>query len=309
MTPLPPQMIALIGLAFTFVLAGGAIWSALRARGGEVVATGPAPVLSAPDDRNPEWSARLIEAIGKLARPEAPGALQSLQCQLDQAGWRARGDLAWYLAGRSLLAIGLPGLALLLLPPLELRTLLGVVLVTAAVGYYAPWIALRVARSSRQDTILRAFPNALDMLVSCLEAGLGLDAAIQRVSRELPATSPELAEDLDLVVVELAAGVPREEALRHLDERTGLREVNSLVNVIAHADRYGAGVADSIRAHADLTRRRRAMDAERRAAEAAPKLTIVMVVFILPALFVVVLGPTVVHIVERLIPTLVGIAP
>ena len=129
------------------------------------------------------------------------------------------------------------------------------------------------------------------------------------MARDLHVAAPELALELELTNAELKAGVPRMQALQHLHERTGLPEVASLVNVLAQAERFGAGVAPSIRAHAQLSRRRRALAAEKRAAEAAPKLTVAMILFVLPPLFVVLLGPTVVHVVERLIPTLTGQVP
>lgn len=247
---------------------------------------------------------RVSEVVSSLAGPAEPDERDALRNQLIQAGWRGRTDLAFYLGARAALAFAGPVLGFLVLHPNSRLGLASTLLVGAAVGYYLPWTALHLSLSNRRKALLQAFPNALDMLVSCLEAGLGLDSAVQRVSRELAPTAPELALELSIVGQETLAGLSRTDALRRLADRTGLAEVSSLVNVLAHAEKYGSGVAATIRTHAQLVRRRRALEAEQRAARAAPKLTVIMVLFILPSLFVVVLGPTVVNILAHLVPVL-----
>lgn len=144
----------------------------------------------------------------------------------------------------------------------------------------------------------------LDMLVSCLEAGLGIDMALRHVAGELVAAAPEIARELALVNTELAAGVPRMTALQHFHDRTDIEEVASLVNELAQAERYGSRIAPALRSHAQVTRTRRVLESERKAAEASPKLTVVMILFILPPLFIVVLGPTAVTLIARFAPTL-----
>jgi tight adherence protein C len=154
------------------------------------------------------------------------------------------------------------------------------------------------------NALLRPFPDALDLLVSAVEAGLGLDAALQRVAVEMNTAAPELSGELQLVNDEIAAGVHRIEALRRLDERNGLEEVRSLCNVLIQAERYGTSIAKALRAHSHLVRRHRMLRAEERAAKLTPKLTIIMILFILPALFTVLIGPTIVNITQSLMPAM-----
>lgn len=251
----------------------------------------------------------LIDRVGSLSSPQQTEELDALRRLLVQAGLRGARDMDTFLLSRTLLALLVPVILQLTLQPEGLSRSALTLLFGATLGYYVPWAYLQSVRASRRRALMKAFPDALDMLVSCLEAGQGLDAALNRVARELRETSPELADELDTTNAQTMAGVPRAEALHELDVRTGLPEINSLVNVLAHAEKYGAGIADSIRAHAHLVRRRRTLAAEERAARATPKLTVVMILFILPAMFVVVLGPAIVNIMLRLLPTIGGMTP
>ncbi len=242
------------------------------------------------------------KAIGSLAAPPEGAERDALRLQLVQAGYFHPRGLEWYLLLRASAALLLPLLALL--RSQSLTSMLVPALVLALIGYYLPALVVHMRREARHTELRQSLPNALDMLVSCLEAGLGLDAALRHVATELQMASPVLSNELSYVNAELSAGIPRADALRHLDTRTGLPELASLVNVLSQAERYGAGIASSIRAHAQLTRRRRILDAERRAAEATPKLTVAMILFVLPPLFVVLLGPAVINITDRLLPSL-----
>lgn len=247
---------------------------------------------------------RLDAVVENLAAPKEAGEREALRQQLIQAGYRGRRDVSTYLALRIGLALLMPLFLLVAFRPSKALIFALILIAGANIGYYVPYLIVQGRRTARQDAILKSFPNALDMLVSCLEAGLGLDASFMRVARELKPTAPELAGELEILTQEANAGMPRLEVLRRLADRTGVNEVTSLVNVLAHAEKYGSGVADSLRAHAQHVRKRRALDAEKRAAKAAPKLTVVMVMFILPALFAVVLGPAVVNVIQVLIPTM-----
>lgn len=243
----------------------------------------------------------MSSTIGSLAAPPEGAERDALRQQLVQAGYNHPRALEIYLVIRTLLALMLPFLTLI--GPRGIATL-SVALGLALLGYYLPSLIVAMQRENRHQALRIALPNALDMLVSCLEAGLGLDAALRHVAQEVHTAAPILSTELSYVNAELSAGIPRSDALRHLDHRTGLPEIASLVNVLSQAERYGAGISASIRAHAQLTRRRRLLDAEKRAAEATPKLTVAMIFFILPPLFVVLLGPAVVNIVVHLIPSL-----
>lgn len=244
-------------------------------------------------------------AFGKLARPPEDEA-HLLRKRLIQAGYRGRNNLELFTGLRVVLAfVGAGGSFLVLrtesVLPTILATLFGV-----ALGYYIPGIVLDSQLKGRQQRLMRTFPDALDLLVSSVEAGLGLDAAFRRVAKEIEMAAPELARELQLVNYEVEAGVPRIEALRHLDTRTGLDEVNALVNVLAQAERFGTSVARALRVHANLVRTKRMLAAEERAAQISPKLTVAMILFILPSLFCILLGPAGINIVRKLIPMLGG---
>jgi tight adherence protein C len=230
-----------------------------------------------------------------------------MRLQMVQAGFRSPRALETLAVCRAGLTLLLPPLMYVLVHPDRTVDVVLMALVCASLGYYLPWLGVEIRRSNRHDELLRVFPNALDLLVSCLEAGLGLDASLKNVAREIRHTSEDLADELDQVNAELAAGIPRLDALRNMDGRLGVEEVSSLVNVLAQAERFGTGIAQSIRAHAQLTRRKRVLRAEEKAARVAPRLTVAMVCFILPPLFIVLLGPAVVRITDTLLPTLVGL--
>jgi len=211
-----------------------------------------------------------------------------------------------YLTLRAVCAIVPPVLSLGFLSTLKLPAVLVVLLGTAALGYYLPAVLLDWKIRSRQAAIMRPFPDALDLLVCCVEAGLGLDAAFRRVAEEMEPAAPELSHELHLVNHEIAAGVQRAEALKGLDKRTGLSEMGSLVSVLVQADRFGTSIAKALRIHAELVRTKRMLFAEERAAQISPKLTVVMILFILPTLMVVLVGPAIINIGQNLWPTLSG---
>jgi tight adherence protein C len=177
-------------------------------------------------------------------------------------------------------------------------------MLTATMGYYIPAVYVSVRLSNRQRELLKPFPDAMDLLVSSVEAGLGVDAAFQRVAREIEGAAPELARELQMVNHEVAAGISRTDALRRLDKRTGLQEINSLVNVLTQAERFGTSIASSLRVHSELVRSKRMLAAEERAAAISPKLTVGMIIFILPSLFVVLVGPAVINVINNLLPAI-----
>ncbi len=170
----------------------------------------------------------------------------------------------------------------------------------AAMGYVLPGLVIGSRIKKRQKEMQRALPDALDMLVVSVEAGLGLNAALVRVSDEVDRMSPVLSEQLGLVNLEIRAGTSREEALRNLAERTGLQDISSLVGMLIQTDRFGTSVAQALRVHADTMRTKRRQRAEEAAAKTTIKLVFPLVLFIFPAMFVVILGAAVIQIYEAL---------
>jgi tight adherence protein C len=165
-----------------------------------------------------------------------------------------------------------------------------------ALGWVAPTFYVRARLKARQKQVQLALPDMLDMMVVCVEAGLGLNQAIVRVADEIDHVSPVMSEQLAIVNLEMRAGTPREEALKNFAERTGLVDIRSLVSMLIQTDRFGTSVADALRVHADTMRTKRRQRAEEAAAKTTIKLVFPLVLFVFPAMFVVVLGPSVIAI-------------
>jgi tight adherence protein C len=172
----------------------------------------------------------------------------------------------------------------------------------AALGYLLPNMALGRMAQRRQHRIRLSLPDALDLLVVSVEAGLGLDQAIQRVSEELALAHPELCDELRLVNLELRAGKPRGEALRNLGERTGVDDLTSLTAMLIQTDRFGTSVARSLRVHSETMRSKRKQRAEEAAAKTGVKMVFPLVFCIFPAVWVVTIGPAAIKFVEVLMP-------
>ncbi len=248
----------------------------------------------------------LMRRLAALAEPAKPEELSILRQSMLQAGLKSANALEIFLIMKVLLALTLPVVAGLFLPGASLAVLALVLLLTAALGYYLPNIFVTNMTIRRKQAIAKAIPDALDLLVSCTEAGLALDASFQKVSENMGDAAPELANEIGIATAEVSAGVPRVDALRRLEQRTGVPELGSLVNVLIQADRLGTPVAQALRVYASTTRTRRMLAAEEKAAAISPKLTVAMVLFLLPSLILVILGPAIVNIFREVIPTLAG---
>jgi tight adherence protein C len=163
------------------------------------------------------------------------------------------------------------------------------------VGYLAPVIWLRVRINKHQMNLTYALPDALDLLVVCVEAGLTIDAAIQRVGQELAMAHPSLSRELAITNMETRVGVSRSDALKNLASRTQNPSIQSLIAMLVQADRFGTSIAQSLRVHSESLRTKRQFQAEERAAKASVKMTFPMVLFIFPATFIVIGGPPMLH--------------
>jgi len=168
-------------------------------------------------------------------------------------------------------------------------------------GFYLPTALVWMRQSGRRAEMLAALPDGLDLMVVCVEAGLGISAAMQRVAVEIRLSSPALSEELVLVHQEMQAGVARTEALRGLARRTGMEEIYSLVAMLIQTDKLGTSVGQALRAHADSMRVRRRQRAEQLARKASVKLAFPLVLLIFPAMFVVILGPAMIQLVKSLV--------
>jgi tight adherence protein C len=245
----------------------------------------------------------LIKKLGNFV-PQSPKDVTVMQRRLIRAGVRKEGALRILYGAKLALGVTLPLVtaAVVVNSGFETGNKFAIILAACAIGFFGPNEYVRRMASKRQKEISRGLPNALDLLVVCVESGLGLDQAIMQVSKELENAHPEISQEFGLVNLELKAGKRRVEALRNLGERTGVDDLKKLVAVLIQADRFGTGVAQSLRAHSDFMRVQARQVAEEKAAKLGVKLIFPIFFCILPSLFVVTVGPVAMKIVRELIP-------
>lgn len=226
-----------------------------------------------------------------------------LAATLRKAGFRDQSAVQTYLAAQVVLPVAMVGLALIWAYVLRDRppgglTLAAVLGVAAVLGHFGPGIYVKNATQKRQKAILKTWPDALDLLLICVEAGMTIETALRRVAEEMAGTAQELASELNLTTAELAYLQDRSQAFRNLGERTGLHSVRSVVSSLLQSEKYGTSLATSLRVISQEQRDQRLIDAEKKAAALPPKLTVPMIVFFLPVLFVVILVPAAIRFME-----------
>ena len=248
--------------------------------------------------------------LARLALPKAGWESSGLNIRFMNAGLRHASASILYFAAKAGLAMLFPVLFMSAAGFSNLtwgsNAILFTILLLACVGYYLPNFLLSWRIRVRQRELFEAFPDATDLIIVCIEAGLGLDAAIARTGEEMQIRSPTLAEELHLVGLELRVGASRTQALRNLALRTGLDEVAALVTMLLQADRFGTSIAESLRVHADSLRTRRRQNAEEAAAKIPLKLLFPLIFFIFPTLMLVLLGPAVISIYRMFLKNMVG---
>jgi tight adherence protein C len=253
-------------------------------------------------DRDGAFMVRVLEPMGGLIVPSEGWQTKGLQKQLVHAGLRSPQAL-YVLLGAKLfsgaVAPLLTGMGWSIYDPLLRLTdpLTLLVLVLAGfIGFFLPDYTLTKLIEKRRIRLVEGFPDALDMLVVCVEAGLGLDAAISRVASELRLSHPDLAAELELNSLETRAGKSRDESLRSLSERMGIEEVQAMVTLLIQADKFGTSVGTALRSYSEEMRVKRIQRAREKAAKLPVQMLFPVMVFIFPALFLVILGPAVVSI-------------
>jgi tight adherence protein C len=251
---------------------------------------------------------RLLAPIARIARPGRREEVARLQTRLLQAGIRGEHAATVYLGTKVVLAVAALGgfLAYNARQAEPVEPALLVAIVIFASGFYVPeaWLSSRTQR--RQTQIERGLPDALDLLVTCVEAGLGLDSSLQRVADELELAWTELSSELRTTFLEVKAGIPRVEAFRRLASRTGVRDLKSLSATLTQTEIFGTSVALALRIQAEGIRIRRMQRAEEKAAYVAVKMTLPLILCILPSLMAIIIGPAMVNIASTLLPMLGG---
>jgi tight adherence protein C len=227
-----------------------------------------------------------------------------VKLKLVQAGFRAPAALGILYAAKLVCAVGLPvgvliGLSLYGVK-LEMLFLIATGLGSVLIGSLVPDLFLARRTAARKERLMEGLPDALDLLVTCTEAGLGLNAALERVVEQMPASHPELAYELGQVNAEIRAGIDRNASLKNLAERTGLEEIHGLVSLIGHSSRLGTGIAGTLRIYAEDFRDRRMQRAEEIAATVGTKLMFPLLLCMFPAFFVVAVGPAILGVMRAL---------
>jgi len=252
--------------------------------------------------RDGAFMIRVLEPMGGLIIPTEGWQTSGLQKQLVHAGYRST-EAQYVLLGTKLfsgaVAPLITGMGWSIYDPLLRLTdpLTVLVLVLAGfIGFFLPDYILTKMIEKRRIRLLEGFPDALDMLVVCVEAGLGLDAAISRVASELRLSHADLAAELELNSLETRAGKSRDESLRSLSERMGIEEVQAMVTLLIQADKFGTSVGTALRSYSEEMRIKRIQRAREKAAKLPVQMLFPVMVFIFPALFLVILGPAVVSI-------------
>lgn len=248
--------------------------------------------------------ARVATAVGPVAAfvlPQNELERNKVMMQLHRAGYRTSTALQVFYFVKTLMVLVFPLLVFLLsswLPGISTDNVLVYCMLAAGVGLFAPNYLLHHAVARRSRALTNGFPDALDLLVVCVESGLGLAAAIQRVADELGVSHPELAEELAIVNAEIRVGVQREQALKNLSDRTGLEDIRGLVSLLVQTMRFGTGVADSLRVYSEEFRDKRMQKAEEQAAKMGTKLIFPLILFMFPTFFIVAIGPAVLSIID-----------
>ena len=237
----------------------------------------------------------LTTRLGKYSTPKGEEELTHRKKKLIVAGYRKPNAPIVFYGIKILLAVVLPSavfIALMFLGiPVRKMAMLLLLLSLALVGFYGPdlWVRLVIAR--RQEKITDGFPDALDMMVVCVEAGMGLDQAIKRVADEMKLNYRIISEEFGQMNMELRAGRSRQDAMRNLAARTDVEDVKSLVTLLIQTDKFGTSIAQALRVHSDSMRTKRRQRAEERAMKLPVKLLFPLILFIFPSLFVAVIGP------------------
>jgi tight adherence protein C len=261
------------------------------------------PAIDKISDDEPGLTVTVIEQIGRNV-PISPQDAALARCELIAAGYRNDSALPIFFGLKILFCATLVIMAFMVRSSVTSNPVLGIVLVAAAgfLGYFGPNFYLDHLVDKRREELRMSLPDALDLMVISVEAGLGLDQAIQYVARELRITHKILAEELGLLNLEIRAGKRRAEALRNLADRTGERELRKLVAILIQTDKFGTSMAESLRTHSDFMRVRRRQEAEERAGKVGVKLVFPIFFFILPSMLLVAAGPGLLQVFKYLFP-------
>jgi tight adherence protein C len=295
------HLVIWLSAASVFVLVLGGAFIAFNASNPVRARVGK---LTGERTRNGSVLVKTATSLGPVAAfvlPQNELERNKVMKQLFHAGFRTTTALQVFYFVKTLLMILLPLLVVVACQwylDVDSGNTVLLAFMGSAAGMLAPNFVLHRLTERRKKALSNAFPDALDLLVVCVESGLGLAAAIQRVANELDVSHPELATELGLVNAEIRVGVPREQALKNLAERTGLEDIRGMVGLLVQTMRFGTGVADALRVYSEEFRDKRMQRAEEVAAKMGTKLIFPLVLFMFPIFFIVAIGPAVIRIID-----------
>jgi len=252
----------------------------------------------------------VLERLGSANKPKDQAETSRLKQHLGMAGHRSPNAPLIFMGAKLFLALLCAGLFLLFgseflkgKPPSYFP---GGLVISAMIGFYAPQLWLSFATNRRKELLLDGFPDALDLMVVCVDAGLGLDQTIARVGEEIYLGHKDLGDEFQILGLELRAGLTREQALRNLNLRTNIGEIRSLVALLIQTDRFGTSIAQALRVHSDSMRMNRRLRAEEMAAKLPVKMMLPLILCIFPALMVVIMGPGALILMKNVLPAMGG---
>jgi tight adherence protein C len=257
-----------------------------------------------------DWATTVAQAVGPFAgllAPEGDWADSPLRLRFINAGIRRDDARLIYFGCKTVLPLLLAGATWLLLrafTAMDEITVMMNLMIAALAGCYLPNLVLGLRLRERKRELFENFPDAADLMLVCVEAGLGLDAALTRIADEMGTKSRALAEELHLTNLEMRAGASRSQALRNMALRSGIEEIGTFATMLSQSDKFGTSVADSLRVFSEDLRHKRQVRAEEHAAKVPTKMLVPLALFIFPAIIMVVLGPAIVIIVRTIGPIL-----
>jgi tight adherence protein C len=275
----------------------------MRQLGRPVITTDSQRLMDVSGETEPSTLVTFLHGLGTRV-PSSEAEVATLKADLIRAGFRSENALPVFYGVRIVVTLLMLLLCIMMegkMPPNPVMKL-GLMASGIGAGWVLPRFFLEKRVAKRQETLRLSLPDALDLLVVSIEAGLGLDQAIQHVARELHASHPQLSDEMSLVTLEMRHGKRRSEALRNFAERTGEAEFRKLVAILIQNDRFGTSMGESLRTHSDFLRVRRRQEAEERAGKVGVKLVFPIFFFILPSMLVVAAGPGLLQVFKYLFP-------
>lgn len=264
----------------------------------------PSRLLGHDDDT---LAARLSKPLHKISSIEKRSVRQKMQLTLVRAGFRSDQAIYNYLTAKIVCPLIYVAIFMFsrMIYNFKTEAVLSVIALLV-LGYFTPNLWVFLMTKTRQEKIVKGLPDALDLMVVCVESGLGLDMTFKRVGDEMLPLCKELSDEFTLTTLEIRAGITRADAFKNMNTRTGVSQINSLTTLLSQTSRFGTSLATALRVHADSMRIKRRQIAEATAAKSAVKMVFPLVLFIFPAIFVVLIGPGAIQIVKYLVPALRG---